>query len=182
MPALWALGKHQCRWNYMSERDVDTVDKSFDKYDIPYDVMWLDIEHTDGKAYFTWNPANFPTPGKMIDAISAKRRKFVNVVDPHIKKDDKFHVFKEIRDKGYFVKKVNWAMMDDPTDSKPADWDQPDKILDPAATKPPQWDEEQDGPWEHPKMREYWGSQFALDKYTGTNADTYIWNGMNEPS
>mmetsp|Transcript_85066 Transcript_85066/g.259866 ORF Transcript_85066/g.259866 Transcript_85066/m.259866 type:complete len:1015 (-) Transcript_85066:280-3324(-) len=225
MPALWALGKHQCRWNYMSERDVDTVDKSFDKYDIPYDVMWLDIEHTDGKAYFTWNPANFPTPGKMIDAISAKRRKFVNVVDPHIKKDDKFHVFKEIRDKGYFVKKVNWAMMDDPTDSKPADWDQPDKILDPAATKPEQWDEEQDGPWEHPKidnpaykgewkprqitdpkssksdyegwcwpgtsgypdftdpkMREYWGSQFALDKYTGTNADTYIWNDMNEPS
>jgi len=31
-------------------------------------------------------------------------------------------------------------------------------------------------------MREYWGSQFALDKYTGTNADTYIWNDMNEPS
>ena len=24
-------------------------------------------------------------------------------------------------------------------------------------------------------MREYWGSQFALDKYTGTNGDTYIW-------
>ena len=31
-------------------------------------------------------------------------------------------------------------------------------------------------------MREYWGSQFALDKYAGTNADTYIWNDMNEPS
>ena len=24
-------------------------------------------------------------------------------------------------------------------------------------------------------MREYWGSQFALDKYAGTNGDTYIW-------
>jgi len=31
-------------------------------------------------------------------------------------------------------------------------------------------------------MREYWGSQFALDKYKGTNADTFIWNDMNEPS
>ena len=28
---------------------------------------------------------------------------------------------------------------------------------------------------EDPAMREYWGSQFALDKYTGTNGDTYIW-------
>lgn len=22
MPGLWALGKHQCRWNYMSEKDM----------------------------------------------------------------------------------------------------------------------------------------------------------------
>jgi Glycosyl hydrolases family 31 len=30
--------------------------------DIPYDVLWLDIEHTDGKRYFTWDKAAFPTP------------------------------------------------------------------------------------------------------------------------
>eukprot|EP00932_Pfiesteria_piscicida_P016905 SRR837773.3809.p1 GENE.SRR837773.3809~~SRR837773.3809.p1 ORF type:complete len:783 (-),score=300.81 SRR837773.3809:32-2245(-) len=225
MPPLWALGKHQCRWNYMSERDTLSVDANYDKYDIPYDVIWLDIEHTDGKAYFTWNPANFPTPDKMVDAISAKRRKFVNVVDPHIKKDDKFHVYKEIRDQGFFIKKVDWRMMDDPTDVKPADWDQPEKIDDPSAVKPEIWNEEEDGKWEvpqianpaykgtwkprqitdpnspvndfegwcwpgtsgypdftDPKMREYWGSQFALDKYKGTNADLYVWNDMNEPS
>lgn len=27
----------------------------FDENDIPMDVMWLDIEHTDGKKYFTWD-------------------------------------------------------------------------------------------------------------------------------
>lgn len=26
-----------------------SVDENFDKFDIPYDVIWLDIEHTDGK-------------------------------------------------------------------------------------------------------------------------------------
>ena len=26
-----------------------SVDKGFDEHDIPYDVLWLDIEHTDGK-------------------------------------------------------------------------------------------------------------------------------------
>jgi len=34
----------------------------------------------------------------------------------------------------------------------------------------------------NPKMREYWGSQFALDKYKGTTGDLFIWNDMNEPS
>ena len=27
----------------------DSVDAGFDDHDIPYDVLWLDIEHTDGK-------------------------------------------------------------------------------------------------------------------------------------
>jgi len=225
IPPLWAIGKHQCRWNYMSERDVATVDNSFDKYDLPYDVLWLDIEHTDGKAYFTWNKANFPTPEKMVASLSAKNRKLVNVVDPHIKKDDKFHVFTEVRDKGLFIKKIDWRMMDDPTDSKPEGWVEVEKIPDPTATPPEVWNEEEDGKWEapkidnpaykgawrarqitdptsplsdfegwcwpgtslypdftHPQMREYWASQFALDKYQGTNADTYVWNDMNEPS
>ena len=26
-----------------------SVDANFDKHDIPYDVLWLDIEHTNGK-------------------------------------------------------------------------------------------------------------------------------------
>lgn len=221
---MWALGKHQCRWNYMNEKDVATVDASYDKYDIPYDVIWLDIEHTDGKAYFTWHPTNFPTPQKMTDAISAKRRMFVNVVDPHIKKENGFHVYTEIRDKGLFVKQVDWKFMDDPSDVKPEGYDQPKKIPDPTSVKPDEWNEAEDGAWEQamidnpeykewkpkqitdpnsplkdfegwcwpgtslypdftdPAMREYWGSQFALDKYKGTNKDTYIWNDMNEPS
>ena len=28
-----------------------SVDAGFDEYDIPMDVIWLDIEHTDGKKY-----------------------------------------------------------------------------------------------------------------------------------
>ena len=28
---------------------VFSVDKNFDTHDIPYDVIWLDIEHTDEK-------------------------------------------------------------------------------------------------------------------------------------
>ena len=28
-----------------------SVDEGFDTHDIPYDVLWLDIEHTNGKRY-----------------------------------------------------------------------------------------------------------------------------------
>ena len=51
LPQYFALGYHQCRWNYRDEADVRDVDANFDKFDIPYDVIWLDIEHTDGKRY-----------------------------------------------------------------------------------------------------------------------------------
>ena len=27
------------------------MDENFDKHDIPYDVLWLDIEHTDNKKW-----------------------------------------------------------------------------------------------------------------------------------
>jgi alpha 1,3-glucosidase len=53
LPQYFALGYHQCRWNYRDEADVREVDANFDKFDIPYDVIWLDIEHTDGKRYAT---------------------------------------------------------------------------------------------------------------------------------
>ena len=51
LPRYFAIAYHQCRWNYKSEEDVQQVDDGFDQHDIPYDVMWLDIEHTDGKKY-----------------------------------------------------------------------------------------------------------------------------------
>ena len=34
----------------------------FEELNLPYDVLWLDIEHTDGKRYFTWDKHAFPDP------------------------------------------------------------------------------------------------------------------------
>ena len=42
------------------------VHAKFDEYEIPYDTIWLDIEYTDEKKYFTWNKENFATPEKML--------------------------------------------------------------------------------------------------------------------
>lgn len=75
LPPLFALGYHQCRWNYDNEEDVEQVDQGFDTHEIPYDVLWLDIEHTDAKKYFTWDPVQFPTPLEMQQKLAVKKRK-----------------------------------------------------------------------------------------------------------
>ena len=61
------------------------VDSKFEEHDFPYDVLWLDIEHTDGKRYFTWDKNLFPNPKSMIDEVASRGRKMVTIVDPHIK-------------------------------------------------------------------------------------------------
>jgi alpha 1,3-glucosidase len=75
MPQLFATAYHQCRWNYNDEEDVANVNAKFDDFNIPYDVLWLDIEHTIGKQYFTWDAAKFPNPEKMQESLASSGRK-----------------------------------------------------------------------------------------------------------
>jgi alpha 1,3-glucosidase len=75
MPPQWALGYHQCRWNYVSSNDVRTVQKRFDEAGIPVDVFWLDIEYSDGHKYFMWDEKTFPDPVEMINDVAALGRK-----------------------------------------------------------------------------------------------------------
>ena len=44
LPPIFSLGYHQCRWGYNSQEEITEVDINFDKNDIPYDVLWLDID------------------------------------------------------------------------------------------------------------------------------------------
>lgn len=75
LPPLFSLGYHQSRWNYRDEADVLEVDQGFDDHNMPCDVIWLDIEHADGKRYFTWDPTRFPQPLNMLEHLASKRRK-----------------------------------------------------------------------------------------------------------
>jgi hypothetical protein len=39
LPPRFALGYHQCRWNYKDETDVLGVDAKFEEHNFPYDVL-----------------------------------------------------------------------------------------------------------------------------------------------
>ncbi|CAG8500942.1 27070_t:CDS:2, partial [Racocetra persica] len=94
LPQYFAISYHQCRWNYLDQKDVAEVDEGFDRHNIPYDVLWLDIEHTDGKKYFTWDADKFPDPEKMQKDLMIKGRK----------RDESYYIYKEARDLDLFVK------------------------------------------------------------------------------
>lgn len=106
LPPLFAIAYHQCRWNYQDAKvqctigfvgklgllnqDVAAVNAKFEELDIPYDVLWLDIEHTEGKRYFTWDARTFAEPEVMINEVAKYGRKMVAIVDPHIKRDKEY--------------------------------------------------------------------------------------------
>lgn len=161
LPPMFSLGYHQCRWNYKDEADVQQVHDHFEEYDYPYDVLWLDIEHTDGKRYFTWDSHLFPDPTTMQDKLAAQGRRMVTIIDPHIKRDNKYYIHKEATSKGLYVK--------DSSGKKDFDgwcWPGSSSYLDFTA--------------EH--VRNWWAEQFGYSKYRGSTPTLFTWNDMNEPS
>lgn len=160
LPPSFALGYHQCRWNYRDEKDVEQTESKFEELDFPFDVLWLDIEHTDGKRYFTWDKRMFPNPVEMQDKVAAHGRKMVTIVDPHIKRDSKYSVHAEATEKGYYIKNEKGGDFDG--------WCWPGSSSYPDFTSP--------------EVRRWWSERFALDKYEGSTLSLFTWNDMNEPS
>ncbi|NP_001153434.1 alpha glucosidase II alpha subunit-like precursor [Nasonia vitripennis] len=160
LPPIFSLAYHQSRWNYNDQEDVQQIADNFDKYDLPMDVMWLDIEYTDSKKYFTWDKRKFPNPLEMIKNLTTKGRKLVVIIDPHIKRDSNYFLHNEATNNGYYVKHR------DGKDYEGWCWPGASSYLD----------------FFDPKVRDYYGSLYDLSKFEGTTNDVHIWNDMNEPS
>jgi alpha 1,3-glucosidase len=160
MPQEFALGYHQCRWNYVSDEDVRDVDRKMDKFKMPYDVIWLDIEYTDEKKYFTFDKHTFPDPIGMGKQLDSHGRKLVTIIDPHIKNVDNYPVVAELKSKDLGVKNKEGNLFEGWCWPGSSHW------IDAFS----------------PAAREWWASLFKYDSFKGTMENTWIWNDMNEPS
>lgn len=160
LPPRFAIGYHQCKWNYKNELEISELDANFDKHEIPYDVSWLDIEHTNGKRYMTWDPIHFPTPKQMIDQVAAKGRRMVTIVDPHLKRDAQFNLHATAQKGGHYIKNRNGDEYDGWCWPGSSSW--PDFLAK--------------------SVRDWWAGLFAYDVYQGSTPALFTWNDMNEPS
>lgn len=160
LPPLWALGKHQSRWNYQDVDDVLEVDSGFDQHLVPYDVLWLDVDHTHGKRYFTWHPIGFPDPERMTQGLERKGRKIVTIQDPHIKVDANYSVFAEFEKGDLLVRQAGGESF------RGKCWPGESGYMDTT----------------NPAARKLWAEQFAVERYKGSSVNVFTWNDMNEPS
>lgn len=159
LPQLFSLGYHQCRWNYNDEDDVLTVSQTMDEYEIPYDVIWLDVEYAIEKKYFTWNPARFPDPQRMLAKLDETGRTLVAIIDPHLKSG--YPVSDELISK-------ELALKDNKGDNyKGHCWPGESYWIDTF----------------NPESHPFWTEKFSNESIFGGSAkNLHIWNDMNEPS
>lgn len=160
LPQQFAIAHHQCRWNYVTDEDVRDVDKRFDKHNIPYDVIWLDLEYTDGKKYFTWDHHTFPDPLGMQKQLDDHGRKLVAIIDPHIKIENGYSVVEELKSQSLGVKNKENNLFDGWCWPGSSHWVD---CFNPATIK-------------------WWTGLFSYSSFKGTASNMFIWNDMNEPS
>jgi alpha 1,3-glucosidase len=160
LPQHFSIAYHQCRWNYVTDEDVKDVDKKFDKHDIPYDVIWLDIEYTDGKKYFTWDALTFKDPLGMQKQLDEHERKLVAIIDPHIKNEGNYPIVDELKSKDLAVHNKDDAIYEGWCWPGSSHWVD---CFSPAA-------------------RKWWANLFQYSKFTGSAKNLFLWNDMNEPS
>jgi alpha-glucosidase len=158
LPPMWALGYHQSKWSYYPESNVKEIAKGFRDRQIPCDAIYLDIDYMDGFRCFTWDKKLFPDPKRMIKELEADGFKTVVMIDPGIKIDREYWIYKEALEKGYFCKRGDGPLMTGKV------W--PGECHFPDFT--------------NPEVREWWADlykEFMSD--LGVHA---VWNDMNEPA
>jgi|CXWJ01.1.fsa_nt_gi alpha-glucosidase len=157
MPPRWALGYQQSKWSYYPEEKVWELAHTFRNKAIPCDVIHLDIDYMDGFRCFTWDKTRFPDPAKMINELRKLGFKIITILDPGIKVDNKYWVFNEALENGYFCKRQDGDYM------RGKVW--PGDCFFPDFT--------------NPEVRKWWG---GLYKELIEQNVAGFWNDMNEPA
>lgn len=158
LPPMWGLGYHQCRWSYFPESRVRELAQGFRDHQIPCDAIYLDIDYMDDYRVFTWDNERFPNPQKMIVDLNEQGFKTIVMIDPGVKVDEEYDVYRQGMERDYFCKRPDGETMIAPV------W--PSKAVFPDYT--------------HPDVRNWWADLHEdLIKSDGVAG---FWNDMNEPA
>lgn len=155
---LWVLGYHQSRWSYFPQERVRRLAEDFrNTYQVPCDAIHLDIHYMDGCRCFTWDPQRFPDPAGLIADLHAQGFKVVTIIDPGIKADPHYRVFRAGLEQDAFCRYPDGRLFIGPV------W--PGNCAFPDFTSP--------------RVRVWWGDLHRDLVSAGVDG---IWNDMNEPS
>ena len=157
MPPRWAIGYHQSRFSYVPEARVKEVANTFREKKIPCDVIWFDINYMDEFRVFTINDRDFPDPKRMNKYLHDNGFHSVYMIDPGVKVDDNYFVYKTGKEQNAFVCDIYRNEFHG-------------KVWPGACAFPD---------FTRPETRTWWS---GLYKDFMANGIDGIWNDMNEPS
>ncbi|MGC9348934.1 MAG: TIM-barrel domain-containing protein [Anaerolineae bacterium] len=157
MQPLWMLGYQQSRWSYDSEERVRKLARDFAQHQVPCDAVHIDIDYMDGYRCFTWDADRFPTPAEMASDLRQQGIKLVTIIDPGIKRDPNYRVYREGKAAGHFCTMPDGEIFHAPV--WPGDSAFPD--------------------FTDPEARAWWGQLYKPLLDTGIAG---FWNDMNEPA
>lgn len=157
MPPLWSLGYQQCRFSYFTQEEVLELVKTFEEKEIPLDVVYLDIDYMDGFRVMTFKTPHFSNAKGLIKELEEKGIKVVTIVDPGVKIDEEYGVYKRGKIGGHFTKKLDGELF------VGAVWAGDCAFPD----------------FSNKECREWWKSE--LKYFINEYGISGIWNDMNEP-
>lgn len=157
LPPMWALGFHQSRWGYASERDFRTLAREFRERKLPCDTLYFDIDYMNEYRVFTWNRDQFPLLPALLAELSAQGFKSVAILDPGVKVDEKYEIYQDGLKQNTFLKYPNAKLVTAPV------WPGPCHFPDFTSAR----------------ARAWWASLIPILTQAGFAG---FWNDMNEPA
>lgn len=157
IPPKWSLGYHQSRYSYESEQEVRELAKTFLDKEIPIDAIYLDIHYMNSYRVFTFDKGRFPHPEKLIADLKKAGIHLVPIVDPGVKEDPEYSIFREAVLENHFCKYIDGNIYYGDV------W--PGKSAFPDFT--------------NSATRDWWGNKHSFYADLGIEG---IWNDMNEPA
>ncbi len=157
LPPAWSLGYHQSRYSYMNQDEVMELARKFREKMIPCDAIHLDIHYMNEYRVFTFDEERFPDPKQMVEQLKELGFHLVPIVDPGVKRDPKYRIYREGIEQDRFCKRIEGDVF------LGAVW--------PGESAFPDFTQDETARW--------WGEKHEFYTNLGIQA---IWNDMNEPA
>ena len=159
MPPIFSLGYHQCKWGYKTQAEVESVISGLDRTGIPFDALWLDVDHLSGKAPFQVNLKTFPHLDETIRTLDRDHRYLIRLCDPHFPVSGGHKQYTEALRQNFLIKEPSGAPYVGFCWPGRCSW--PDFL--------------------NPQCRTWYSHQYHYGS-DNSSSNVFIWNDMNEPS
>ena len=157
IPPKFAFGYAQSRWGYVTKEDYREVVREYQKYHIPLDMIYMDIDYMQDFKDFTLNQQNFNDFTEFVKEMKQNHIRLIPIIDAGVKIEKGYSVYEEGVKNNYFCKR------EDGSDFVGAVWPNDTHFPDVL----------------NKEARKWFGSHYKVLTEQGIEG---FWNDMNEPA